>query len=1231
MIFERPTLIDCHKTQLTLNGILFELDSQKPVGRGGTCLVYHAFQQEADCLKRRVILKEFYPVSGSCGSWRQADGSLCLPDPDPAVAMKKARFQRSRELFIQLHNEDSLNLNMAESQAYFQDNGTVYMVMDYSSGVSLAEYAADPKTTLYDLLCTTRNLVQALSRLHAMGYLHLDLKPDNILCQEHHLVRLIDTDSLVRLPELGSGPVLLSMSKGFAAPEVLLCAEHPDDHRSWNRFRKYCFRADVYSMGTVLFRCLLNRDPEELPAGQLRPWLRQRYPEIPQKALGLLQTLLEGMLRHSAILRIPDMEKVLAQLDRLLPLVSPVQIRILENFSRNPYPVSGRDNQLVQLRETFSRQTGRGSRIVCITGLGGVGKSTLARLYGETYGADYDVIAEVSAASASEAIRQIRIANWEPDRELPDKEQTSQTVQKLAQLCTEHPTLLIVNNYDVSEDPDFSLWYALGCDVLLTSRHDWSGSGIPIVALHCGDLSWEAAADIFFHNYPEKVLPDTEIPTLQQLLQRLNYHPLGIKLMARYMAAIPGEEYLPSQALEELDREGFSQDSPVSFQNDRDAGILEENVYGHLAFLFRSSLRSGLLAGKEQEALRYLLLTSPDRGISAGRCAKWTGLHSFLPEKLRKHGWLEYYPNRQDLLDMEPHRGVYILPTVLREVLRKEPGMACTSNNQKPFLENNNCIPFLTRAANADLSHLDSYERRYALCQEQQYLLRQLEGQQSELLAWLLHQTALNLINLNPHLLADPAILINLNKCEAMVNALGLKKHPLSIECRITQGTVYLFWGMREKAFTCFYTAQVLEQDRPEPHPWRMAETTLFLARMHWDAGNLEKAISKVREAFAFLDPEESRHVREKIYCCLALGKYLRVTGQWEEAEQVLLRAESWFGRYCSDRDFSCIEIQLNLAALYLDKQDPDLALAHLNRMLALSRQLYGEQTLSYNTDVLAILADAWAQKGDRHKAIAYREELLSLHKRNDTQSRSWAAEYVYGALDAQDPDFLRLHRLSKNPDQENGDRILAQYLLHLSLDYVGVDVHKTTQYLHAAVAAFNAVLGSYTVSPDDYDNLFRLYYRSAGIRFRQSRIPEGFSILEDWFHLCRRLYGEGPETAMEALCLSAVYSRFHCPDKAAHYRQIFRSHGSGSRRKWVLQWFFCDRKFGHGLRKGKRIPESAFHDRWHLGAFCRLMYTIVQYRNYRRQVNTKKLRLRIRRLAQKKKYIREHPAPRND
>ena len=63
----RKNLIERGLTTLTIGGRVFHIDREKPVGRGGSCLVYYAFEEVPGEVGRvhRVILKEFCPVAES--------------------------------------------------------------------------------------------------------------------------------------------------------------------------------------------------------------------------------------------------------------------------------------------------------------------------------------------------------------------------------------------------------------------------------------------------------------------------------------------------------------------------------------------------------------------------------------------------------------------------------------------------------------------------------------------------------------------------------------------------------------------------------------------------------------------------------------------------------------------------------------------------------------------------------------------------------------------------------------------------------------------------------------------------------------------------------------------------------------------------------------------------------------------------------------------------------------
>lgn len=126
-----------------------------------------------------------------------------------------------------------------------------YLVMPWLAGSSLRQLLdvngpLDAPTALW----IVRQTAQALEALDAAGWVHRDVKPDNIMVSPAGHATLVDLAFACR----HGAPSELSPAAGtpaYAAPEVLVSMLASDR------------RADIYSLGVVLFECLSGRLPYE--------------------------------------------------------------------------------------------------------------------------------------------------------------------------------------------------------------------------------------------------------------------------------------------------------------------------------------------------------------------------------------------------------------------------------------------------------------------------------------------------------------------------------------------------------------------------------------------------------------------------------------------------------------------------------------------------------------------------------------------------------------------------------------------------------------------------------------------------------------------------------------------------------------------------------------------------------------------------------------------------------
>jgi serine/threonine-protein kinase len=191
------------------------------IGRGGMGVVYRASDLR---LKRTVALKLVAP-------------SLALDD------RFRERFARESELVMSLEHPNVVPIYDAGDV-----DGRVYLAMRLVDGTDLgslvrSEGALEPARTM--AICT--QVAAALDAAHASGLVHRDVKPSNVLLDNSEHVYLADFGLTRRLDDQSGqlGEDRFVGTPAYLAPEQL--EGGPVDGRT-----------DIYSLGCVLFECLVG-------------------------------------------------------------------------------------------------------------------------------------------------------------------------------------------------------------------------------------------------------------------------------------------------------------------------------------------------------------------------------------------------------------------------------------------------------------------------------------------------------------------------------------------------------------------------------------------------------------------------------------------------------------------------------------------------------------------------------------------------------------------------------------------------------------------------------------------------------------------------------------------------------------------------------------------------------------------------------------------------------------
>lgn len=190
---------------------------------------------------------------------------------------------------------------------------THYLLMEYVEGANLKELMLREDPCLNELISDILvDFAAALEHVHDHGYMHLDLKPENLILSHGGGLRLCDFDTAQRIP---TKPARLSRRSGtpnYMAPEQMI-GEGVDQ------------RADIYAFGVSSYELLTQHKPfrGDTPTEMMENQLESRYRVTPPRDYNpdipvALEKLLLKCLNFSPAMRYPNMTVLVRDLHTAL-------------------------------------------------------------------------------------------------------------------------------------------------------------------------------------------------------------------------------------------------------------------------------------------------------------------------------------------------------------------------------------------------------------------------------------------------------------------------------------------------------------------------------------------------------------------------------------------------------------------------------------------------------------------------------------------------------------------------------------------------------------------------------------------------------------------------------------------------------------------------------------------------------------------------------------------------
>jgi len=213
------------------------------LGQGGFGIVYKVKNRHQ--LDKVLIIKELFLKKDS---FRVRGKTTVATNPGMKHIFEKIKgdIEKEVEILSSINNK-----NIVQEYGQFEENQTIYSLMEYIEGVDLGQYIEKHPFDEDKAIDLLKQLIDGLKEIHLQNIIHRDIKPSNIMRTEEGVYKLIDftnnksyMDSEITITGI--------TSQGYSSPEL------------WKKKAKVGAFSDIYSMGMTLIKVLTLEDPPEM-------------------------------------------------------------------------------------------------------------------------------------------------------------------------------------------------------------------------------------------------------------------------------------------------------------------------------------------------------------------------------------------------------------------------------------------------------------------------------------------------------------------------------------------------------------------------------------------------------------------------------------------------------------------------------------------------------------------------------------------------------------------------------------------------------------------------------------------------------------------------------------------------------------------------------------------------------------------------------------------------------